>query len=74
MHVFAALQVISLSSSYVESGAGGPDVAIMSGDHCVLNNFGGEELIVDITLPGHVEAGHGVSDDGLGVVTTESCC
>ena len=43
-------------------------------DHCVLNNFGGEELIVDITLPGHVEAGHGESDDGLGVVTTESCC
>ena len=46
----------------------------MPGNHCVLNNFGGEELIVDITLPGHGEAGHGVSDDGLGVVTTESCC
>ena len=44
----------------------------MARDHCVLNNFGGEELIVDITLPGHAEAGHSVDDDGLGVVTTES--
>ena len=60
------------SLTYVEAGAGGPDVAVMPGDHCVLNDFGGQELIVDITLPGHAEAGHSVADDGLGVVTTES--
>ena len=47
-------------TTYVEAGAGGPDVAVVTGDHCILNNFCGEELIVDITLPGHAEAGVGV--------------
>ena len=50
----------STQLTYVEAGAGGPDVAVVTGDHCILNNFCGEELIVDITLPGHGEAGVGV--------------
>ena len=33
-------RVLTFSLTYVEAGAGGPDVAIMPGDHCVLNNFG----------------------------------
>lgn len=73
MHAFAAFRFFT-QKTYVEAGAGGPDVAVVTGDHCILNNFCGEELIVDITLPGHVEAGVGVADAGLGVVTTESWC
>lgn len=55
MHVFAAFLLFS-DETYVKACTGGPDVAIMTGDHCVLNNFGGEKLVIYITLPRHVEA------------------
>ena len=46
--------------TYVEAGARGPDVAVMARDHCVLDHFGGEELVIHIALPGHGEGGAGV--------------
>ena len=57
MHVLRRCKFLLFSDeTYVKACTGGPDVAIMTGYHCVLNNFGGEELVIDIALPRHVEA------------------
>merc|ERR1719270_313547 len=44
---------LQLGGGHVEAGAGRPDVAVVPGDHRVLDHVRRDQLVVDIALPAH---------------------
>merc|ERR1712098_331281 len=46
---------LKFSSSDIEAGTGSPDIAIVAGNHGILDHISGDQLIVNVALPAHVE-------------------
>ena len=53
--VFVAVSSPSPCLTHREARAVGPDVAVVARNHGVLYNFCGDELVINVALPGHGE-------------------
>ena len=68
--VFVAVLSPSPCLTHREARTVGPDVAVVARNHGVLYNFCGDELVINVALPGHGDCGVGWSDHSGNVELT----